>query len=85
MPPMSAMSDRYGLPVDNCGSAFEGVIRSIERENVLIQFSWMACVISHCSWRPLRFVVQPSEKSMLLHELGAQPCKFGIADRSCFL
>jgi hypothetical protein len=39
VPPVSAMSDRYGLPVGNCGSAFEGVIRNIERENVLIWFS----------------------------------------------
>jgi len=36
VPPVSAMSDRYGLTVGNCGGALEGVIRNIERENVLI-------------------------------------------------
>jgi hypothetical protein len=30
------MSDRYGLPIGNCGGALEGVIRNIERENILI-------------------------------------------------
>jgi hypothetical protein len=30
------MSDGYGLPIGNCGGALEGVIRNIERENILI-------------------------------------------------
>jgi hypothetical protein len=33
------MSDRYGLPIGNRGGALEGVIRDIERENILIWFN----------------------------------------------
>jgi len=70
MPPVSAMSDRYGLPIEKHRGAFEDIIRNIERENVLIQFSWTAyvighCSLGHCSLASSSFVDRASKKSVI--------------------